>query len=1076
MSEQNNFTNILNVFKYTDNRDVLSLYSPQNYNNAQSPNAVFCENKRDLSNEFCIDEHLFNTSHEKMAEPTDDVLQVEHIHTNSEIINPISQTIAISLGENKQTFNDSKKEIEDPKHRQYFYYKENLKCLETDEIEYKNFKLIKMVYNHNKERSRNFPNNTNGKLNGNNFNKNNDNDDLFNNVEINEISIKRTICAFLNNKGGRIYFGIRNDGQVYGILLKFEEQDRVRNYLQDLSKCIFPSIRDKKKVKVYFIPVKYENYFIKNLYVVKLLITQGDQDEIYILSQENLESYTRIDGQNIFLKIPKVLEYSKQRGKLQKNELNLCNMHEDEELPISVPENNLIEFYKVLEILKEKNGQNNTNNYNHNSYPYNNYEKKDYIQKKRLRSLQNYRGPFDNHKEINSNQNFSNNHNKNYLPYNNNSQYTQRNSISKNHGLDNYTNINPGHINYNNFNNFALIKHTDNRIPFNSYSEKDENKSAAFYNAKNTFHHYPQLPLEFNNNLNLNNHFGQSGYKINNQNAAVNNHQNPHNINSYYINNNLSNLNNGLINDASRNHGMCVNHKNNTSNTLSPLKIQTPYKDKQQIQFKDFTLEDKKTNGNNKYSKDFNFVNGDMNSGQIASESSLKNKKPILATIDLTISNLQYPQKLDRKSKYNNIQERGSLNFSKFIKEKTVNGVDLTGEKEEKKTLKSYDAEKNLNPNLKKNKSIAQTKNVNDQKQENSHDFIYRESSRNILKLDNKEKIAKIKKNPKKEDDAASEIDDNNLLIKKIFKNNNCSSSLDIIYTSKEFKKKIHQNKNKYNCLHWKDMHKKNENEEIESIRKEKNKSSCNIKNNPLTIEDNKKIVYNHRIKSPSLEDEKLKGKNHTNNKQYYYNSDSCSEADIFIDLTPELKIENNKLGTKVLSCDDEKEESSFLDIENQQSSGNYDESENEVIFNDTLKYKSSPNITEKRGKKLYSELDELSNNSKVSNINKFSYNKVQQQNRDNHLLSNFANILKFCELKIINLPLNIKERELENFFDKIGLNFEKIYKTDMRRNPEEEKTTYSLFHSNPSDLLSHQNKIENSLFEGIRLETISIY
>jgi len=95
--------------------------------------------------------------------------------------------------------------------------------------------------------------------------------------------LRRTICAFLNTYGGRIYIGIRDEDQcVLGLELTTKDQDNVRLVIDDLLKEITPKV-DPDECVTKFIPLKSypENQFIPGCYVIKIIIKRGKLNDLY---------------------------------------------------------------------------------------------------------------------------------------------------------------------------------------------------------------------------------------------------------------------------------------------------------------------------------------------------------------------------------------------------------------------------------------------------------------------------------------------------------------------------------------------------------------------------------------------------------------------------------------------------------------------------------------------------------------------------------------------------------------------------------------------------------------------------
>ena len=113
----------------------------------------------------------------------------------------------------------------------------------------------------------------------------------------NKEEFKKQICSFLNSKGGRIYIGISDDKVVHGNLLNYHEKDKNTNEIVNLTYDFFPKCRTK--VDVTFIPIKNkDNKYIKNLYVIKIIVSQGDTDTLYsITNKGGFISYLRLKGQ-----------------------------------------------------------------------------------------------------------------------------------------------------------------------------------------------------------------------------------------------------------------------------------------------------------------------------------------------------------------------------------------------------------------------------------------------------------------------------------------------------------------------------------------------------------------------------------------------------------------------------------------------------------------------------------------------------------------------------------------------------------------------------------------------------------
>lgn len=106
--------------------------------------------------------------------------------------------------------------------------------------------------------------------------------------------LQRLFCGFLNNKGGRIYFGINDQKYVKGNKLNYEQRDKLSLELINLTNGFYPECKTSK-ISVHFIPIKGSNQaFLKDRYVTKVIIKQGDTDKLYSVSNKVYESYKRV--------------------------------------------------------------------------------------------------------------------------------------------------------------------------------------------------------------------------------------------------------------------------------------------------------------------------------------------------------------------------------------------------------------------------------------------------------------------------------------------------------------------------------------------------------------------------------------------------------------------------------------------------------------------------------------------------------------------------------------------------------------------------------------------------------------
>ena len=204
--------------------------------------------------------------------------------------------------------------------------------------------------------------------------------------------IKRLICGLLNNKGGRIYFGINDEKRVKGNTLKYKQRDQLTLELLNLTNSFYPECKSSK-LSVHFIPIKDQNNkFLYNRYITKMIVKQGDTDKLYSVSNKVYESYKRLQGMVTQLK-PEVIA-----NEIIKRKNNPDKQIPEEEFEDPKPEEYSNETkYKYMD-------ENYNNNYNDNDY-YN-----------------------DNNYNNNNNKNYDNNN------YNNNCKYYRDNYKGKRRG------------------------------------------------------------------------------------------------------------------------------------------------------------------------------------------------------------------------------------------------------------------------------------------------------------------------------------------------------------------------------------------------------------------------------------------------------------------------------------------------------------------------------------------------------------------------------------------------------------------------------------------------------------------
>ena len=158
--------------------------------------------------------------------------------------------------------------------------------------------------------------------------------------------MKKTICALLNTKGGRIYIGIRDsDLMVFGSNLNMAEKDKIKREIDDLLNDIHPRVEPIECVTK-FIPMKDENFrMIPDHYIIKIIVKRGKIDDIYVIKDQNggVSAYFRRDGKNSSILLPadlkkEIIERNKvdKEKAIKENELYNVRYNDPE------PENNAI--------------------------------------------------------------------------------------------------------------------------------------------------------------------------------------------------------------------------------------------------------------------------------------------------------------------------------------------------------------------------------------------------------------------------------------------------------------------------------------------------------------------------------------------------------------------------------------------------------------------------------------------------------------------------------------------------------------------------------------------------------------
>ena len=153
--------------------------------------------------------------------------------------------------------------------------------------------------------------------------------------------LKRQFCAFLNNKGGRLYLGINDQKTVKGVILNYKKCDNLRNLLVNYTYDFYPKCR-LDKIKVYFIPIKSmkNNKFINDLYVVKIIVLQGDPNVLYSMTTKGFISAIRLQGQCANLTAEEITKEIIRRGKLSETKKSINLYYANNQFNDPEPEKN----------------------------------------------------------------------------------------------------------------------------------------------------------------------------------------------------------------------------------------------------------------------------------------------------------------------------------------------------------------------------------------------------------------------------------------------------------------------------------------------------------------------------------------------------------------------------------------------------------------------------------------------------------------------------------------------------------------------------------------------------------------
>ena len=140
--------------------------------------------------------------------------------------------------------------------------------------------------------------------------------------------LKRQILGFVNSKeGGRLYIGITDNKIIKGIVLNNNSLNTFQNLICSCIDDFNPHISDGK-IKIFYIPIKniQNDTYIKDLYIVKIIIYPGDPIILYSMCFDTFISSVRLQGQCANLSAEEIHKEIIERNKNKKmNKINAIN-------------------------------------------------------------------------------------------------------------------------------------------------------------------------------------------------------------------------------------------------------------------------------------------------------------------------------------------------------------------------------------------------------------------------------------------------------------------------------------------------------------------------------------------------------------------------------------------------------------------------------------------------------------------------------------------------------------------------------------------------------------------------------
>lgn len=126
--------------------------------------------------------------------------------------------------------------------------------------------------------------------------------------------LEKYICGFLNgenNKFGKIYFGITDDGIIEGTYLSREDRDDIRQLFIDKLKYIKPIV-DRSMFNIEFIKLRKNGKVKKDWYIIEIYVPSSPDTSVLYFTKDG-KLYIRFDGRNEKIEGPEIQEVIKTR-------------------------------------------------------------------------------------------------------------------------------------------------------------------------------------------------------------------------------------------------------------------------------------------------------------------------------------------------------------------------------------------------------------------------------------------------------------------------------------------------------------------------------------------------------------------------------------------------------------------------------------------------------------------------------------------------------------------------------------------------------------------------------------------